>query len=248
LGSHKKIDLAYLKAQEMLARILPIAEDGLLDHGGIAALVGPTGVGKTTTIAKLAAQYILKHGSRDVALITTDNYRIAAHEQLSIYGRILGVSVKVANDGNELQRHIRDLSDKRLILIDTVGMSQRDLRLAEHIQALRQDDLQIRSYLVMSATSHYKTVMEIIDGFQILQPQAAILTKFDEAVSKATALSAIIERRLPLSFVTDGQQVPEDIYVPEAEKLIQHCLAGIEVENEYNDELISDSWLAEHYA
>lgn len=248
LGSHKQLDLAFAKAQEMLAKIVPIADDDLLEHGGIAALVGPTGVGKTTTIAKLAAQFILKHGSRDVALITTDNYRIGAHEQLSIYGRILGVSVLVANDADELRKHIHDCSDKRLILIDTAGMSQRDMRLAEQFKTLQHDDLPIRPYLVMSATTQYKSVMEIMDAFQILEPQAVILTKLDEAVSKAMALSAIIEQRMPLSFITDGQQVPEDIHAPEAEALIQQCLAGCDVENDYNDELTQDGWLAENYA
>lgn len=245
LGSHKQFEAAFGKAREMLARLVPIADDSLLEQGGIAALVGPTGVGKTTTIAKLAAQFVLKHGSRDVALITTDNYRIGAHEQLGIYGRILGVSVKVANNADELREHIHDFADKRLILIDTVGMSQRDMRLAEQIQTLQHEDLPIRSYLVMSATSQYKSVMEIMDAFQILQPQAVILTKLDEAVSKAMVLSAIIERRLPLSFVTEGQQVPEDICVPDAESLIQKCL---ETDEEYNDELIQDGWLAESYA
>ena len=100
----------------------------------------------------------------------------------------------------------------------------------------------------MSATSQYKTVMEIIDAFQILEPQAAILTKLDEAASKATALSAIIERRMPLSFITDGQQVPEDIYAPEAETLIHNCLAGNDMENDCNDELNQDNWLVENYA
>jgi flagellar biosynthesis protein FlhF len=248
LGGHSQLDHAFIKAQEMLCKSIPIVEDRLLQNGGIAALVGPTGVGKTTTIAKLAAQYILKHGSRDVALITTDNYRIGAHEQLSIYGRILGVSVKIANNGAELAQHIHNFADKRLILIDTVGMSQRDLRLAEQINTLRHEDLPIQTFLVISATSQYKTVMEIIDAFQILEPQAAILTKLDEGVSKASALSAIIERRLPLSFITDGQQVPEDIYEPQAETLIQRCMVSCNSEYDYNDELNQDDWLAESYA
>lgn len=247
LGSHKQPDLALNKAREMLARITPIADDDLLARGGIAALVGSTGVGKTTTIAKLAAQFILKHGSRDVALITTDNYRIGAHEQISTYGRILDVPVRVANDGEELRQHIVDFSDKRLILIDTAGMSQRDMRIAENIQTLQSSSLPIRSYLVMSAATQYRAALEIMDAFQGLQPQSTILSKLDETVCKGTALSAIIERRMPLSFVTDGQQVPEDIYAPEADALMQACLSGWrETENE--NEAGGDGWLAEMYA
>jgi flagellar biosynthesis protein FlhF len=247
LGSHKQFETALAKSQELLARIVPVAEDSLLERGGIAALVGSTGVGKTTTIAKLAAQFILKHGSRQIALITTDNYRIGAHEQISTYGKILDVPVRMASDAEELRQHIDSFSDKRLILIDTAGMSQRDLRLAEQIKTLQQDDLPIQSYLVMSATTQYKAAMEIMDAFQILQPQATILTKFDEAVSKATALSALIERRMPLSFITDGQQVPEDIYAPEADVLIQQCMQ-LQNEGDYADRFNYDHWVAESHA
>ena len=247
LGSHKHFDLAMGKAQEMLARLVPVADDSLLDQGGIAALVGSTGVGKTTTVAKLAAQFILKHGSRQIALITTDNYRIGAHEQINTYGRILDVPVRVAGDAEELRRHIDSFSDKRLILIDTAGMSQRDMRLVEQLKTLQHGDLPIQSYLVMSATTQYKAALEIMDAFQILEPQATILTKFDEAVTKASALSALIERRMPLSFITDGQQVPEDIYVPEADSLIQQCMQ-LEDGNQYADNMNYDNWMAENHA
>lgn len=247
LGNHKQLETALAKSQEMLTRVLPIADDRLLEHGGIAALVGSTGVGKTTTIAKLAAQFILKHGSRDIALITTDNYRIGAHEQINTYGKILDVPVRVAADAEELRQHIDSLSDKRLILIDTAGMSQRDLRLAEQLRTLQHNDLPIQSYLVMSATTQYKAALEIMDAFQTLEPQATILTKFDEAVSKATALSALIERRMPLSFVTDGQQVPEDIYAPDADELIQQCMLPNEDE-QFMAVNPSDDWMAESHA
>jgi flagellar biosynthesis protein FlhF len=247
VGGHKQFETALAKSQELLTRIVPIAEDRLLEQGGIAALVGSTGVGKTTTIAKLAAQFILKHGTRQIALITTDNYRIGAHEQISTYGKILDVPVRMAGDAEELRQHINSFSDKRLILIDTAGMSQRDLRLAEQIRTLQQDDLPIQPYLVMSATTQYKAAMEIMDAFQILQPQATILTKFDEAVSKATALSALIERRMPLSFITDGQQVPEDIYAPEADTLIQQCMQ-LQIEGDYTDTFNYDHWMAENHA
>ena len=247
LGSHKHFDTAIAKSQEMLARVVPIAEDRLLEHGGIAALVGSTGVGKTTTIAKLAAQFILKHGSRQIALITTDNYRIGAHEQINTYGKILDVPVRVASDAEELRQHIDSFSDKRLILIDTAGMSQRDLRLAEQLKTLQHGDLPIQAYLVMSATTQYKAALEIMDAFQILEPQATILTKFDEAVSKATALSALIERRMPLSFITDGQQVPEDIYMPDADVLIQQCMLK-EHDEQYTETMNYDNWMAESHA
>jgi flagellar biosynthesis protein FlhF len=247
LGSHKHFDTAIAKSQEMLARVVPIADDRLLEDGGIAALVGSTGVGKTTTIAKLAAQFILKHGSRQIALITTDNYRIGAHEQINTYGKILDVPVRVASDAEELRQHIDSFSDKRLILIDTAGMSQRDLRLAEQLKTLQHGDLPIQAYLVMSATTQYKAALEIMDAFQILEPQATILTKFDEAVSKATALSALIERRMPLSFITDGQQVPEDIYMPDADALIQQCMLK-EHDEQYTETMNYDNWMAESHA
>lgn len=246
LGHFQQFEAALSKSQEMLTKIVPIADDRLLEQGGIAALVGSTGVGKTTTIAKLAAQFILKHGSRQIALITTDNYRIGAHEQINTYGKILDVPVRMAGDADELRQHINSFSDKRLILIDTAGMSQRDLRLAEQLKTLQHNDLPIQSYLVMSATTQYKAALEIMDAFQILEPQATILTKFDEAVTKATALSALIERRMPLSFITDGQQVPEDIYAPEAETLIQRCM---QLDDEtFNDNMNYDHWMAESHA
>lgn len=247
LGSHKHIDTAWAKSQEMLAKIVPIADDRLLEQGGIAVLVGSTGVGKTTTVAKLAAQFILKHGSRQIALITTDNYRIGAHEQINTYGKILDIPVRVAADGDDLRRHIDSFSDKRLILIDTAGMSQRDMRLAEQFKTLQSESLPIRTYLVMSAATQHKAALEIMDAFQMMAPQATILTKFDEAVSKATALSALIERRMPLSFVTDGQQVPEDICLPDAASLIQQC-TQLDAEHCYVDSGNYDAWLADSHA
>ncbi len=248
LGGHNDSDLAFEKAREMLSRIMPIAEDNLLECGGVAALVGPTGVGKTTTIAKIAAQFILKHGSRQVALITTDNYRIGAHEQINTYGRILDIPVRVANNAEELRTHIRSFNDRRLILIDTAGMSQRDMRLAEQIKTLQQDDIPIKTYLVMSAATQYKAMKEIIKAFKIFQPQAGILTKLDETVTLGATLSAIIEQQLPLSFLTDGQQVPEDIHEPDSISLVQQCVTGLEQEDDYTNNLSYDEWVAEGYA
>jgi len=248
LDSHKEPDFAFEKAKEMLTKVLPIADDNLMEYGGIVALVGPTGVGKTTTIAKLAAKFILKHGPRQVALITTDNYRIGAHEQLTTYGRLLDVPVRVASNAEELRGHINSFNDKQLILIDTAGMSQRDMRLAEQINTLQQEEVPIKTYLVMSAATQYKAMNEIINAFKIFQPESSILTKLDETATQGATLSAIIENQLPISFMTNGQQVPEDIYFPDAHTLIEECSAELDEENDYNSDLSYDEWVAEGYA
>ncbi len=245
--NHTDPELVFSQAQELLAKVLPVAGDDLLQHGGIAALVGPTGVGKTTTIAKLAAKFILKHGPRQVALITTDNYRIGAHEQLNTYGRILDVPVRVASSAAELRNLINGFSDKRLILIDTAGMSQRDMKLVEQINTLQQSGIDIKSYLVMSAATEYKAMNEIIKAFQVFEPQASILTKLDEAATIGSAVSSIIENNLPLSFIADGQQVPEDMHSPCARTLIAQCVAELDEENDYND-VNNEAWAAQGYA
>lgn len=246
LADENDVEPAFNKAQEILSQALPIADDELLEKGGIVALVGPTGVGKTTTIAKLAAKFILKNGSKQVALITTDNYRIGAHEQLNTYGRILNIPVRVASCADDLRNLINNFSDKRLILIDTAGMCQRDMKLVEQINTLQQSGLPIKPYLVMSAATEYKAMKEVIRAFSVFEPQAAILTKLDEAVTVGPAVSSIIEHNLPLSFITNGQQVPEDFHHPEAHSLISQCV--VTADDEAEDDTHYQSWGAQAYA
>ncbi|MEE9356667.1 MAG: flagellar biosynthesis protein FlhF [Methylococcaceae bacterium] len=232
----QKTDLAtaWQTTFKHLVDTVPLAEDHLLEKGGIVALVGPTGVGKTTTIAKLAAQFRLKHGRGQVALITTDNYRIAAHEQLNTYGRLLEMPVHAASDHENLQQVLQRFADKRLILIDTVGMSQRDQRLAEQLALLRQQKIDITTVLVMSANTQSRAVNEIIESFHDFEPEACILTKFDEAVVKGAVFASLIEHQLPLAYFTDGQQVPEDLHEPESFDLLSQCAEELNMqENDF---------------
>lgn len=209
----------------LLARRVPVTGDDILTQGGVVAVVGPTGVGKTTTVAKLAARYTLRHGRNRVALVTTDSYRIGAHQQLKTYGRILGVPVHVANDAEELQRTLEGLQDKELVLIDTAGMSQRDMRLSEQLGVLRGGGPRIRSYVVLSATAQRTSLDEVVRAFQHVRPSGCILTKTDEATGLGEALSVVASQRLPVAYVGDGQRVPEDMHPARAHKLVNQSVA-----------------------
>ena len=194
----------------------------ILRQGGVYALVGPTGVGKTTTVAKLAALGAQKYGADKVALITTDTYRIGAYEQLATYGRIIGCSVKQVKDANELAEVLYHLRNKRLVLIDTAGMSQRDLRLTEQLNTLmRNQRVDIRNYLVLSATAQINVLQETVRHFKKVQLSGCIFTKLDESLSLGEIISIAIQNRLPIGYLTNGQRVPEDIRVANSEKLVK---------------------------
>lgn len=225
-----------------LARRVPVSEESLIHEGGIVALVGSTGVGKTTTVAKLAARYALRHGARNVALVTTDGYRIGAHEQLRIYGQLLGMPVHVAHDAAELRETLRGLAEKKLVLIDTAGMSQRDIRLTEQFGTLHGGSALIRSYLVLPATSQAAVLSQTIDAFAHAALDGCILSKVDEAMSLGGALDAVIQHQLPLAYVTDGQRVPEDLHPARVHNLVKLAvkLAGQHGEDEGEDALALD--------
>lgn len=235
---------AWRQAKELLARQLPVADDQLLEYGGIVALVGPTGVGKTTTIAKLAAKFRLRHGPRQVALVTVDNYRIAAHDHLFTYGRLLDVPVAIASNGDELQRSLQGFLDKKLTLIDTAGMGQHDARLVEQLSMLKDCAIPIKPYLVMSAANQLRGLEAVVRAFGACQPKACILTKMDEAAQPAAALSVLMQHRLPLSFVANGQQVPEDLHVARAEALIHSCFGTRQEDEDAADSYGFEDWIA----
>ena len=201
------------------------AGDDILNRGGVFAMIGPTGVGKTTTIAKLAARFAMQHGQRHVALISTDTYRIGAHEQLMTYGRLLGVPVHCANDTHELQQLLHKLHDKKLILIDTAGMSQRDIDISQKLSHLSHPSSKIKPYLVLSANAQVSSLDEVISVFKKASPVACVLTKLDEAASLGGVLSAVIKHQLPIAYVSYGQKVPEDIQPARARELVDETLA-----------------------
>ncbi|MFY8300323.1 flagellar biosynthesis protein FlhF [Pseudoalteromonas sp. SS15] len=207
---------------EMVANQMHTTNNDILRQGGVYALVGPTGVGKTTTVAKLAALGAQKYGADKVALITTDTYRIGAYEQLATYGRIIGCPVKQVKDANELAEVLYHLRNKRLVLIDTAGMSQRDIRLTEQLNTLmRSSRVDIRSYLVLSATSQMHVLQEAVRHFQKVNLSGCIFTKLDECLSLGEIISIAIQNRLPIGYLTNGQRVPEDIRVANAHKMVK---------------------------
>lgn len=203
-------------------KVAPAGED-LVERGGVYALVGPTGVGKTTTIAKLAARAVLKHGADKVAMITTDSYRIGAQDQLRIYGRILGTPVFAARDENDLALTLLDHADKHLILIDTMGMSQRDKRVAEQIDMLCGAELSVKRLLLLGAPAQGITLEEVVRAFGGPGLDGCILTKIDEALSYGPVLDAAIRHQMRIHYVTNGQRVPEDLHMANALYLIDRA-------------------------
>ncbi|BBG85953.1 flagellar biosynthesis protein FlhF [Aeromonas hydrophila] len=227
------IHQAMAQLAEVLTAQLKISEDEILRQGGAVALLGPTGVGKTTTIAKLAARFAMKYGAEQVALITTDNYRIGAHEQLQTYGRIMGCPVRQVRDAEELANALYQFRHRRLVLIDTAGVGQRDIRLTEQLDTLvKNAKVRIRSYLVMSATSQRRVMQEAVDHFRRIPLSGCILTKLDESLNLGEVINVCIQNALPISYITDGQRVPEDIQVANAAQLVGAAMGSLERETE----------------
>jgi flagellar biosynthesis protein FlhF len=196
----------------LLVKYLPVINDMTCISGGITAVVGPTGAGKTTTIAKLAARWCMLHGSQDLALVSTDGYRIGAREQLMTYARILGAPMYAANSGQELGRVLQRLKSKKLILIDTAGMGPRDVRLTEQLAALKLGAARARVLLALPAQGEGHALEEIVRAFTHITPAACVITKVDEAASLGGAISAVLRHKLQIAYVCDGQRVPEDLH------------------------------------
>ncbi|AXF19247.1 flagellar biosynthesis protein FlhF [Burkholderia pyrrocinia] len=219
-------------AQSVLAANLPVldSEDALMERGGVFALMGPTGVGKTTTTAKLAARCVMRFGASKVALLTTDSYRIGGHEQLRIFGKILGVPVHAVKDAGDLALALSELRNKHIVLIDTIGMSQRDRAVSDQIAMLHGANTPVQRLLLLNATSHGDTLNEVVQAYRSAgeHPHAAspdlagcILTKLDEATHLGGVLDTVIRYKLPVHYVSTGQKVPENLYVASTRFLLK---------------------------
>jgi len=214
--------------KQVLKRNLQVAgkEDDIIAKGGVYALIGPTGVGKTTTTAKLAARAVVRYGADKVALLTTDSYRIAAYEQLKIYGKILGVAVHAVKDTEDLRVTLSALRHKHLVLIDTVGMGQRDERVCDQNEMF--DATGVQCLLLLNATSGGDTLEDVVRMYRSNKVIGCIATKLDEAANLGTMLDITVRHRLMMHYMANGQRVPEDLHPINADYLLHRALKQAE--------------------
>jgi flagellar biosynthesis protein FlhF len=236
-GKDQAASMRWIKT--VLARNLATMtdENDMLEKGGVFALVGPTGVGKTTSTAKLAARCVMRHGPEKLALITTDAYRIGGHEQLRIYGKILGVMVHSVKDEADLRIALKELRNKHTVLIDTVGVSQRDQMVTEQVAMLAESGADVQRLLCLNATSTNETLNEVVRAYQGSGLAGCIMTKLDEAASIGNVLDVVIRQKLNMFYISDGQRVPEDLHLVERELLVERAfgLKGESAATQYSD-------------
>ncbi|WP_111640549.1 flagellar biosynthesis protein FlhF [Marinimicrobium alkaliphilum] len=215
---------AWPEALAQWSRELPVAGRDVTANGGVFAFVGATGAGKTTTIGKLAARYVLEHGADKVALVTMDNYRIAGHDQLRSMARILKVPVRVVDEHNSLAGVLHSLRRCELVLIDTAGFRHGDPKLKAQLSELAEQT-QVRSYLVMASNSQAQMLKAAIHAYASASLRGCILTKLDETASLGEALGVVMHSDLPIAYTTDGQDIPQDIEVARAHTLVARAAA-----------------------
>jgi len=215
---------AWKNALSRLSDSIPVLGEDFIERGGMVAFVGPTGVGKTTTIGKLAARYVLKYGSSSLALVTTDTFRIAAHEQLRTFGRILDVPVRVVDAANSLDDVLHSLKNKRLVLIDTAGLNAQEPHSEAQLEMLESVTLRLKKLLVVSCSSQRRVVEQAFNVYKSLGLNGCVLSKMDESGSLGEAISLIVEKRLPVTYVTDGQRIPDDIDIAQKHELVSRAV------------------------
>lgn len=239
-----RLALAYITQEIRTPRVEPMQEEGVI------ALVGPAGMGKTTTLAKLAARYVLQYGAQNIALVSMDSYRIGAQEQLKTLGRILNIPVSYMGDGQTLASLLQPLAHKRVVLIDTAGLPASDPALGLQLDNLAARGVRAKNYLVMAATSQGQVLKAAYHAYKRCGLAGCIITKLDEAINMGEALSMAIGHDLPVAYTTDGPKIPDDLQVPRSHQLMSRAVRLQSTEEPTEDmmaQLCTKSTLAEQY-
>ncbi|WP_246841026.1 flagellar biosynthesis protein FlhF [Hahella sp. CCB-MM4] len=229
----KSVEEQWRNLMARLAHGLKAEEEELIDQEGNVVLVGPTGAGKTTTIAKMAARFVQKYGNNKLALVTTDRFRVAGTQQLQSFGRLLNVPVVVVDERRKLDDVLDELADKRLILIDTAGLNPQDPNWEIQRQDLRVERHELRNYLVLSAVSQPQVMKSTYHYYKMLGLAGCVMTKVDEAFSLGEVISMAIVNRLPVAYFTDGQQIPRDIHHARAHALVVRAVSLWQASSEW---------------
>lgn len=222
-----------------LARMIATPEVEPLEEGGVIAMVGPAGMGKTTTLAKLAARYVLKYGAQNIALVSMDSYRIGAQEQLKTLGRILNVSVTHIDPGQSLVQAMEPLLRKRVVLIDTAGLQASDPALRMQLESLAGRGIKSKNYLVLATTSQKQVLTAAYHSYKRCGLAGCILTKLDETASLGEVLSLAISHELPVAYLTDGPRIPDDLHLPRRHQLVSRAVS-VQMQEEPSEEAMAD--------
>ncbi|MCD5993021.1 flagellar biosynthesis protein FlhF [Pseudomonas sp. CDFA 602] len=222
-----------------LARMIAVPDTEPLEEGGVIAMVGPAGMGKTTTLAKLAARYVLKYGPQNIALVSMDSFRIGAQEQLKTLGRILNVPVTHVDPGQSLVQALEPLLRKRVVLIDTAGLQASDPALRMQLESLAGRGIKSRNYLVLATTSQKQVLSAAYHSYKRCGLAGCILTKLDETASLGEVLSLAISHELPVAYLTDGPRIPDDLHLPRRHQLVSRAVS-IQMQDEPSEEAMAD--------
>jgi flagellar biosynthesis protein FlhF len=222
-----------------LARMIQVPEVEPLEEGGVIAMVGPAGMGKTTTLAKLAARYVLKYGAQNLALVSMDSFRIGAQEQLKTLGRILNVPVTHVDPGQSLAQALDPLLRKRVVLIDTAGLQASDPALRMQLESLAGRGIKSRNYLVLATTSQKQVLTAAYHSYKRCGLSGCILTKLDETASLGEVLSLAISHELPVAYLTDGPRIPDDLHIPRRHQLVTRAV-NVQMQEEPSEEAMAD--------
>ncbi len=246
IGSLEDMKSTWGAPLSMLAQTLPVVDDKLLETGGTVALIGPTGVGKTTTIAKIAARFAMNNWVDDIALVSADAYRVGAREHLGAFANIIGARVYAASSYDDLSETLDKLRHKKLVLIDTEGRSQRDRDLASRLAAYGRNADRVRFYLTVSAATQEAVLDETIREFRRVPLEGCIVTKIDEAAQLGCVMSALIRNDLRAAWFSDGQRIPDDLHAAARKKLwlVNQAVEFLEASNPAVDEFM----LAQNYS